>query len=416
MDRVIEQKGKGWKRILLWGGGGVILVLLLYAIYRDAGTSRLRVEGDRILLDTVRTGTFQEFIPITGTLLPIRTVFLDAVEGGRVEEILVEDGAELEKGQEILRLSNPDLLLSTLNQEANIVSQINQIRNTNLLMEQQSLGLKEQALAVEFTLDILAKRVARNQELYEGQVISKVEYEETRDEYEHLQRRRDLLKSTIQKDSLFQTLQNTQMSTSIGMMERNLEIARNNLNNLEIKAPLKGHLSSLNREIGELITEGERIAQIDDLSSFKVRGQINEFYVTRISPGQTGRFQQGGKSYMLEIKKIYPEVRNGTFEVDLVFTEDQPQNLKRGQSLSIRLELGGVSEALLLAKGSFFQETGGKWVYVLNPETGVAVKREIQIGQQNPDYYEIKDGLFAGEVVIISNYTHFGEQDELRLH
>ena len=415
MDRKIEKKRWTGRKIFLYLGLGIGIFILYAAVYRSPGTSRLNVQSDRMILDTVRHAVFQEFIPVNSTVLPIKTVYLDAIEGGRVEEIFVEDGAMVEKGKVILRLSNPDLQLNYLNQEANIVAQINNIRNTSILMEQQSLNLKEQALNVMFQIDLLGKRTQRNRELYESSVIPQVEFEETQDEYEHLIRRRKLLKNTIAKDSLFQELQQAQMNTSLDLMQKNLAIAQKSLENLTVRAPLSGQLSGMDAEIGELIVEGSRIAQLDNMDQWKVQARVDEFYTSRVSIGQTASVSHAGKNYPLVVKKVYPEVKNGAFEVDLIFTADTPTTIKRGQNLSVKLELSSEKKALLLARGAFFMSSGGNWAYVLNPAEGVAYKRDIKVGNKNPNYFEILEGLSPGEVVIVSSYDSYGDKDQLIL-
>jgi HlyD family secretion protein len=415
MDRKIEKKTWTWQRIALYAGILAVAGLLFSAIWRDSGASKLNVETERLLVDTVHRGVFQEFIPVTGVVQPIKTVFIDAVEGGRVEEKFVEDGAMVRQGEAILRLSNPDLQLNYLNQEANTVSQINQIRNTSLLMEQQSLSLREQALDVDYQLDLFSKRTQRNKELYDGKVIARVDKEETEDNYEHLLRRKGMLRKTIEKDSLFHVLQQGQMNNSLDLMKRNLAIARQSLDNLVVKAPFDGQLSGLTSELGELINQGENIAQIDDLRNFKIRARIDEFYISRIFIDQEGSFDFAGKTYRLRIRKIYPQVTNGAFEADLVFTDEAPSAIKRGQTVSIKLELSAEEQATLLARGSFYQKTGGNWVYVLSPGSNVARKRDIKVGRQNPNFYEVLEGLQTGDVVVVSSYDNFGDKDELIL-
>lgn len=416
MDKKLEKKKWSWQKIALYvailAGAG----FLFSAIWKDAGTSKLNVETERLLIDTIHQGVFQEFIPVTGIVQPIKTVFLDAIEGGRVEEKFVEDGAMLKKGQAILRLSNPDLQLNYLNQEANTVAQINQIRNTSLLMEQQSLNLREQALDVEFQIDLFSKRSQRNKELYEAKAGARVEYEETTDQLEHLYRRKKMLAQTISKDSLFHVLQEDQMENSLNLMKRNLGIAKQSLDNLIVKSPIDGQLSGLNTELGELINQGESIAQVDNLSNFKIRARIDEYYINRIFIDQQGSFQFDGKSYLLKIKKIYPQVTNGSFEADLVFTDAVPSNIKRGQSVSIKLELSAEEKGLLLARGSFYQKTGGNWIYLIDPNSNIARKHNIKVGRQNPNFYEVLEKtLKPGDVVIVSSYDNFGDKDELVL-
>lgn len=415
MDKKIEKKRWSVQKIGLYVLGLAAAVFLFTAIYRDAGTSRLNVEQERLLTDTINHGVFKEYITLFGVVEPIKTVYLDAIESGRVEEVMLENGTMVEKGQEIMRLSNLDLQLNVLNQEAQVVNQINDIRQTSILMDQQSLNLKELALDIQYRIDLFEKRTARNAKLYQDSVISQVDYEETQDEYEHLVRRASLLKKTIEKDSLFQIMQQNQMTTTLDLMKRNLEFAKNSLDNLTIKAPISGQVSSLDSELGQLINRGERIAQIDILDNFKIRAQIDEYYISRIFPNQKGSFVMDGKTYTLTVNKIYPEVTNGTFEVDMLFEGEQPGNIKRGQSISLKLSLSDETQATLLAKGGFYQTTGGNWVYVLDANGGVARKRDIRVGRQNPNYYEVLEGLNDGDIVIVSSYENFGDKDELVL-
>ncbi len=415
MDKKIEKKGFGWLKIALIIAAVGLVGFVGQNMYKNAGVSKLNVEMNRILVDTIHKGVFQEFIPITGVVEPIKTVFIDAVEGGRIEEIYVEDGAMLSKGQKIMQLSNPNLQLNYLQSEGQIMNQINTLENLKLTREQQSLNLREQALDVEYRIDLLSKRTARNKSLFSDDVIAKVDFEETQDEYEHLLRRKKLLAEVIRKDSMSQVMQENQLETSVDLMRRNLNISKQSLENLLVRSPIDGQLSGMDSEIGELITQGGRIAQLDDLRNFKVRGRIDEFYITRIFLNQKGSFVLGGATYDLEIKKIYPDVRNGVFEVDMVFTSKIPPTIKRGQTVSVKLALSAETEALLVAKGGFYQTTGGNWVYVIDPTTNTAIKRDIRVGRQNPSFYEVTQGLQAGDIVITSSYDNFGDKDELVL-
>ena len=415
MDRKIEKKKFTWQRITFFGIAIVAVAYIANNLYKNAGVSRLNVITERLLLDTVNTGVFQEFIPVTGVVMPIKTIFIDAIEGGKVENRLVEDGAMVKKGDIILQLSNPDLLLSALNQEANVIAQINQIRNTSLLMEQQSLRLQEQSLDVEYQIDLTNSRLARNRELFKDHIISKVELEEMEAAYKNLKRRNILLRATIAKDSAYQELQKTQMESSLDLMERNLVITRKSLDNLLVRAPIDGQLSGLNLEIGELVSTGENIATLDNLNNFKIQVRVDEFYISRVFLNQEGSFEFAGKRYNLQINKIYPQVTNGAFLVDMIFTDEKPDGIKRGQSVSVKLQLSAEKESQLLARGGFYQTTGGNWVYIIDPATGNAYKRDIRLGNQNPNYYEVVSGLKDGEVVIVSSYENFGDKDELVL-
>ena len=415
MDEIIKKRNNTWQKIII----GILAVgLILWtsvSFYKNSTTSKLNVNQSRILTDTIRKGVFQEFIPVTGVVQPIKTVVIAAVEGGRIEEKLLEDGASVTAGTPILRLSNSDLELNYLNQEGSILAQINQIRNMNLLQEQQSLNLKETALDAQFRLDILKRRVAREKELAEGKAIPQVQYEDTKSEYEALVRRNTLLRKSIEKDSLSAIIQKEQMENSLDLMKRNLEISKKNLENLTVKVPIKGQLSGLAVEVGELIPEGAQIAQIDDLSNFKISVRIDEFYISRIFPEQEGAFVLANEEYKLRITKIYPQVTNGTFEVDMNFLEKPPKGIRRGQTVTVKLQLSAEQEAVLLKRGGFHQSTGGNWVYILSPDGKKAVKRNIRIGRQNPNYYEVLEGLNPGDVVITSSYENFGDKDELIL-
>lgn len=413
MDRKIEKRTMNWQRISVVAIALAAGVFFVNYVYKNSGVSRLNVQTDRLLLDTVHNGVFQEYIAVTGNVLPIKTVYIDAVEGGKVEEKYIESGAMVRRGDQILKLNNPDLLLTSLNQEANVIAQINQIRNTSLLMEQQSLRMKEEALNVEYLLDLTEKRLKRNRQLYAEKVIAQVTLEEMEDEFENLQRRKKLLQATIQKDSAYQELQQVQMKSSLDLMERNLEITRQSLDNLVIRAPIDGQLSGLTLEIGELVSTGENIATIDKLDRYKIQVRVDEFYISRIFLNQLGSFEFAGETYALKINKIYPEVNNGAFLVDMVFTEETPEGLKRGQSVSVKLELSAEKNSALLARGGFYQSTGGSWAYVLSPDGSKAIKRNIRLGNQNPNFYEVLEGLETGDVVIVSTYENYGDKDEL---
>jgi HlyD family secretion protein len=415
MDVIIEKKNKIWQKAIIG-----ILVLgfiswISFSFYKSSGASKLNVNQSRILVDTIHKDVFREFIPVTGNVQPIKSVIIAAVEGGRVEEKLVEDGAAVSAGTPILKLSNSDLQLSYLNQEGTLIAQINQIRNMNLLQEQQRLNLQETFLDAEYRLDILGRRLVREKELYEGNAIAKVQYEDTNSEYKSVVRRNALLKRSLEKDSLSGIIQKEQMENSLDLMKRNLEISKKNLENLIVKAPIKGQLSGLNIEVGELIPEGSQIAQIDDLSNFKIRVRIDEFYISRVFPEQEGSFTFANEDYQLRITKIYPQVVNGGFEVDMKFINKVPAGIRRGQTVTVKLQLSAEQEALLVKRGGFYQSTGGNWVYILSQDGSKAIKREIRIGRQNPNFYEVIDGLQPGDVVITSSYENFGDKDELIL-
>ena len=415
MDKKIKKKVITWPIVLLGIGVLAFFGFVGNQFLNNTGATKLNVQADRLLIDTIHTGVFQEFIPVNGAVLPIKSVLIGAVEGGRVEERFIEDGSNVKAGQSILRLSNPDLQLNYLNQEANIVAQMNQIQSNSLFREQQTLSLKETALNIDYLLNLSSTRLARNKQLGADGVIARVDVEELQYEYENLKRRKQLLLQTVNRDSISNAFQETQMETTLDLMQRNLKIAQQSLDNLIVKAPIEGQLSGLTAELGELINEGAQIAQIDDLTNFKIRVKIDEFYISRIYAGQAGSFNFANENYELSIQKIYPQVVNGSFEADMLFKGKVPTRIKRGQTITVKLELSAQEEALLLARGGFYQSTGGNYVYVLNKDRTSAFRQAIRVGRQNPNFYEVMEGLKPGDVVITSSYENFGDKDVLVL-
>ena len=326
MDRKIKKKRWTWQRLLLITVTLAVIVFLSLNIFQNAGVSRLNVQQERLMFDTVSRGVFQEFIPVTGVVQPIKTVYIDVMEGGKVEEKMVEDGEMLEQGQVILKLSNPDLLSRFLNQEASIIAQINQMRSTSLLREQQSLNLREQDLNAQYQIDLVSKRLARNRKLLENEVVSKVEVEEMEAEYENLLRRKKLLEATINRDSLSQVLESDQTRASLDLMQRNLEINRQSLDNLIVRAPIPGQLSGLNLEIGELVSSGENIGTLDNLENFKIQVRVDEFYISRVFLDQEGSFPYAGRQYHLTLCG-YPA---SCVSRPLAASQDIPSRIKRG--------------------------------------------------------------------------------------
>lgn len=415
MDRKIEKKKWTPKKIATYSVGILIFLFLVYSFLLGEGGSKLNVKTERLTISSVSRGPFQEFIPVTGNVVPIKTVYLDAVEGGRVETKFIEEGTLVQKGDRILKLDNTNLHLDIMYREAELFQQINNLRNTRLDMERTSLNLQTQLVELDFKLREAKRMYERNKMLFEKNLISRLEYEQSQDEFQYLARSRELTIKTHHQDSLFRVSQIQQLESSVKRMQENLEIIKTKLENLVIKAPITGQLTSLNGEIGESKSPGERLGQIDVLDSFKVRVDVDEHYIARIEIGKGGSFEFAGQSYDLEIRKIYPEVLNGRFGVDMYFTDDVPQGIRRGQTLHIRLALGDLSEAILLARGGFYQKTGGQWVYVIDKSGDFAVRRPIRLGRQNPQHFEVLEGLQPGEQVITSSYDTFGDNDKLVL-
>ncbi len=415
MDRVIKKKKWPPKRIAAFALLGIFIIALLYMLIFGISKSSLNVKTERLTISTVTRGPFQEFIPVIGNVLPIKTVYLDAVEGGRVEEIYLEAGSMVKKGEKILKLANTNLLLQIMWREAELFQQSNNLRNTRLSMEQYRLRLSQELADVENQLQQQKRIYERYKELIRDNLISRHQFELARDQFEYLKKKKELTIESQKNDLEFRQRQIEAIEASLKRMQENLAIVKQKQENLTIKAPVSGHLTALNAEIGQSKSPGERLGQIDVLEGFKVRAAIDEHYIARVEVGKKGQFDFAGNTYTLAVKKIYPEVREGRFEVDMEFIGKEPADITRGQTLHIRLELSDVSEAILLPRGGFYQTTGGNWVYVLDKSTKVATKRKIRLGRQNPQMFEVLEGLKPGDQVITSSYESFGNMDRLVL-
>ncbi len=416
MDRKIEKKPIYKRRNFQLGiGGGIIFLVLIILILSDTG-SKLNVEKDKITISEVRMGDFQEFIPVTGNVLPKTTVFLDAVQGGEVEKKYVEEGAMLKKGDKILKLSNTGFQLNAFQNESLAYQQINDARNSRLSIEQNSISLKRNLLDVQLSFETAKRNYEREKALWAKKLTSLESFDQAQDSYNNLIQQKALAEENFRTDSIRSVAQLEQIDLSIQRLQTNLGLIRESLDNLTVKAPISGQLTSLDAEIGQSKSPGERIGQIDVLNDYKVRADIDEFYIARVNDGQEGSADINGTDYRLVVKKVYPEVTNGRFQVDMYFKNGKaPSNLRRGQTLQIRLELGDLTKTLLLSRGGFYQKTGGQWVYVVDPSGNYAVKREIKLGRQNPDYFEVLDGLKPGDKVVTSSYDTYGDIDKLVL-
>ena len=415
MDRKIEKKKFPPKKIALYAVLGAVVLAVLYGLVFGDHSRRLNVPVERITISSVEYGPFQEWIPVNGQVMPIKTHYLDAVEGGVVEEKLVEEGTLVEKGQPLVRLSNTNLLLDIMYREAELFRQINNLRNTRISMEQRRLDLQGSVLDFDYQIKAAERRYKRSKELSESNLVSDEEMQVAEEHFEYLKSRRMLTVENYKQDSLFRNVQIQNLEESVLRMESNLSVVKQKQDNLTIKAPLSGHLTSLDAEIGQSKSRGVRIGQIDVLDGFKVRVPVDEFYLARINIGQQGTFTFAGQDYQLSITKVYPEVSNGRFEVDMEFIGEEPDGIRRGQTLRIRLQLGDRKDALMLARGGFYQSTGGRWVFVVTESGDEAVKRDIQIGQMNSLMFEILDGLQQGEEVVTSSYDNFGDVEKLVL-
>lgn len=412
MDRRIERPSR---RPLIIGsaiGGAALLFILIFTTF-DTSTS-FTLDGQRIRTAEVSTGVYEDFIPLRAAVEPERTVYLDAIDGGRVDAILVEEGAFVEEGQPLIDLSNTSLQLDVIAREAEVSEQLNNLRNTQLAIEQNRLKLKSDLIEIDYEIKRLSRLVARYEELQGNQFISKNEYEDSTDELQYYKNRREVTRESQAQDEKIRVAQIEQLNSSVEHLEKNLMLARANLDNLLIRAPRAGQLTSMNAEIGESKARGERLGQIDDVDRFKATALVNEFYLNRVRIGQQALLEVNGRDYRLEVSKIYPEVQASQFEVDFRFIGAAPPDIRRGQTLQLRLVLGDTTErATLLANGPFFNDTGGAWVFVLDPDGKVATRRMVKLGRRNPSMIEVEAGLLLGDEVIISSYANFIEVDRL---
>ncbi len=415
MDRIIKDnrwiKKKYWKYFI---GGTVLLAAILFFILRDS-TSTVRVEKEKITIAPVFRGVFNDYITNDGTAAPISTVFLDAYEGGKVEEILLEEGSMLHKGDVIIRLSNNDISLNILNSEAQLAEKANFLREVRIRMEQEKHSLEREVLNARY--DLISKKRTReqNKELYKDQLISRDEWLKSDEDYTLADKTQELVLLRQKQDSSFRTLQIEQITENLKNMQTNLSLVKQQQDYLNVKSPVDGQLGSLLVEIGQSVTRGFRIGQINILTSYKIEADVDEHYIDRIRTGLSAYIERPNDTLQLEIKKVYPEVRNGRFKIDLIFTGKLPENIRIGQSYFIKLQLGQPVEAIQIPQGSFYQTTGGQWIFVVDKSGQFAIKRNIKIGRKNPQYYEVIEGLMPGEQVIVSDYSIFGNNDKVEL-
>lgn len=415
MDRVIAKKTWTTKRLLTIGGIAGVGLLIAASVYFTSGKKRLNVDTERITISEVKKGPFQEFIPVNGTVLPLTTIYLDALEGGRVEEKLVEDGAMVKKEQPILRLSNTDLELSLANQETAVFDVLSQMQNTRNNAEQNSINRQNQMAEVDNALKEAERVYNLNKKLYDQKAIGKQEFESSENNYNYQVRRKKLSEQVIKQDGTSMKQQVAQAGESYSRMQNTLQLMRKKVGDLIVRSPIDGQLTSLDAEIGESKLKGQRLGQIDVVGGFKVRADIDEHYISRIFIGLMGQATVAGKEYKLKIKKVYTQVANGRFQVDMEFDGTAPEGVRRGQTLQIRLALSDETEAVLVPKGGFYQQTGGNWIFKVSDGGGVAYKTDIQLGRQNPDYYEVLSGLKPGDKVVTSSYENYTNMQELVL-
>ena len=415
MDRVVAKKRWSKKRILLIVGILALCGLVYASWYFTSGKSKLNVNTDRITISEIKTGAFQEFIPVNGVVLPVTTIYLDALEGGRVEETYVEDGAIMKKDQPILRLSNTDLELSLVNQETSVFNLLTQMQISRNAAQQNTIGKLNQMTDVDNSLKEAERVYKLDKQLYDKKVIGSQEFKQAENNYDYQLQKKRLADEVLKKDTVSTRQEMDQARQSFERTQNALAVMRKKVGDLVVRAPVDGQLTSLDAEVGQSKNKGDRLGQIDVMSGFKVRVDIDEHYLNRIFTGLAGEAAVSGKNYKLTIKKIFSQITGGRFQVDMQFNDSVPQGIRRGQTLQIRLALSDETQALLLPRGGFFQQTGGNWIFKVNQSGSAAYRVDIQLGRQNPDYFEVMQGLKPGDKVVTSSYENYGSMQELVL-
>ncbi|MGQ7869074.1 efflux RND transporter periplasmic adaptor subunit [Sunxiuqinia sp. sy24] len=413
MDRVIEKK-KGLKKKHFYMAGGVIVFLfMLYQLAFTEHKSVFRAEQDKLTVSTVEDGQFNDYITIIGQVEPISTIYLDVEEGGKVEEIYIEEGEMVQKGDVILKLRNTDLNTTIMSSESQLAYHANELRNTQIQIEQQQIQNKQQKLQIDLKVIQAKRKFAQYERLFKEELVAREMFLQAKEEYELAQKEQELTYQKMVQDSIFRANQRISMDESLENTRLSLKMAKERLANLNVKAPVDGQLGLLDAEIGQAISRGQRLGLVHILTDFKIKARIDEHYIDRVRRDLAAAFDRNGDDYQLNVRKVYPEVREGQFEIDLVFEGEKPDNIRTGQTYHIKLELGQSEKALLLPRGGFFQSTGGQWVFVLNENGTEALKRPIRIGKQNPQYYEVLEGLEPSEKVITSSYELFGDNEKI---
>ncbi|MBR5131969.1 MAG: efflux RND transporter periplasmic adaptor subunit [Alistipes sp.] len=419
MDIKLEKK-TGLKAIfqkknLVWVGVAALALFIGWLVFRD-NSSTLRVDAQLLNVATVEQGEFNDYVRLTGSVQPMTTVQLSPLESGVVERIVAEEGTQVKRGDVILEMSNNSLSMQILQSEADLAEKQNILRNTMISMEQERLALRQEKLQLDLEVSRLKRTFEQNQSLYNDKLLAREEYLRAKEDYDLAVGRRNLILERQRQDSLYRSSQVEQMEESLRSMQRNMELIRQRVDNLKVKAPIDGEVGMLDAVLGQSLQQGANIGQVNDLTTYKVQAQIDEHYIDRITTGLVASFERQDTKYEMQLRKVYPEVRNGQFKADFRFVGDAPENIRSGQTYYLNLQLGEAAEAILIPRGSFYQATGGKWIYVLDATGEKAYRREIRIGRQNPQYYEVIEGLQPGEKVIVSSYDNFGDNEVLILN
>ena len=415
MDKAIPKKKGIQKKHIGYLGIAIAMIALIYMAFFADHTSTYKVEKDKLIIEKVIEDQFNDYITVPGTVEPISTIFLDAQEGGRVEEKLIEEGSMVKKGDIILRLSNPDLYLNILNSEGQLAEKENFLRNTQIEMEQEKLSIKRELVNLKYDIERKERNYQQNEILIKDNLISREEFIRSKEDLDMARQSKELFIERQKQDSLFRSVNVETIKNDLLNMRKNLALVKERVQNLNVTATVNGELGLLSPEIGQSINRGENMGQINVLTSYKVTAQIDEHYIDRVRTQLTATLDRQGNEFNLTVRRVYPEVRNGTFKIDMIFRDSMPDNIRTGQTYYISLQLGQPKVSVLVPIGGFFQETGGQWIFVLDPSESFAYKRNITIGRKNPKYYEVLEGLQAGEKVIISGYETFGKNEKLIL-
>jgi len=415
MDKVIPKKKGIQKKHFGYLAIGIAMIVLIYMAFFSDRTSTYKVEKDKLIIETVTEDQFNDYITVPGTVEPITTIKLDAQEGGRVEEKLIEEGSMVKKGDVILKLSNPDLYLNILNSEGELAQKENFLRNTQISMEQDRLQIKRELVNLKYDIERKDRNFRQNELLIKDNLISKEEYIRSKEDLDMAVQSKELFIERRTQDSIFRSVNVETIKNDLVNMRKNLNLVKERVQNLNVTAPVDGQLGLLSPEIGQSINRGENMGQINVLTSYKVTAQIDEHYIDRVRTQLDGTLERQSNKFNLSVRRVYPEVRNGTFKIDMIFRDSMPDNIRTGQTYYISLQLGQPKVSVLVPIGGFFQETGGQWIFVLDATESFATKRNISIGRKNPKYYEVLEGLKAGEKVIVSGYETFGKNEKLIL-
>ena len=416
MDRKVERSR--WQKhgkTIGAGAAGVVALVTVYLVFVPSSARSVKVDNGTVTVATANRGAFEDFVPVRGRVTPLKTVFLDAMEGGRVEKLYVEDGADVKAGDVLVDLSNTSLQLEVLERETEVAQQANNMRTLELSLEQSKLQHRSDLIDADYQIVRLGRNLERSRKLYVTGDRSQADLDAVEDEYNYQRKKHDILALTLRDTEKLQENQLAQIKETVTRLQQNLGIARANLEGLKVRAPVDGKLTAFTLEVGQSLGKGERLGQIDDPAHRKIAADVDEFYLNRVALGQTGTLNWNGKDYDLTVAKIYPQVRDGHFAVDLTFTKNEPADVRRGQTLQMKLTLGDPTDALLIPDGAFFQDTGGSWLFVVAPDGKSAVRRNVRLGRRNSRFIEVLDGLQPGEKVVVSPYTGFLDKDRLQI-